>query len=291
MATSVRLNVFQFNDYREILKSLILERRRKRQTFSYRWFSQRAGLTSPNFLNLVVRGKRHLSSSTIEKVIEIFQLNKDEGEFFRNLVHFNKAKTLSEKEHFASQLVKSRKFLNEYPLSREQFEYYSNWYNVPVREALNLPNAPKSEEEIAQFIQPAISKIEARSALDKLMALDLIELNRGHYRPKQESISTGHKFASYGVIQYHKKMIELAAEALDRFPGTEREISSVTIGMSHETFLKIKSEIEKFRSRLMAIAESDSAKDGVYQMNFQLFPVSKSPSRFPMSPKGEKAKP
>src|SRR5437868_4468655 len=101
-----KLNVYQFDDYRHLLVALIQKRKREKKPFSYRWFAQRAGLSAPNFLNLVVRGKRHLSVASLEKVIEIFQLNREEGEFFRHLVQFNKAKTLSEREHFALQLIK-----------------------------------------------------------------------------------------------------------------------------------------------------------------------------------------
>lgn len=270
-----RINLFKFNDYREALKALIAERKKSRQVFSYRWFSKRAGLTSPNFLNLVVKGQRHLSSETLEKVIEIFQLNKEEGHFFRNLVHFNKAKSLSEREHYASQLLRSKKFQNEYPLSKDQFEYYSHWYNVPVREILSLKDPPQGEEEISQRLMPAISESEAKESIEKLLALGLIELKDGRHRPTQQSVSTGHRFASYGVVQYHKKMLSLASEALDRFSTDEREISSVTVGLAEETFLKIKKEIEDFRSRLMALAEADQNKERIYQINFQLFPLSK----------------
>jgi len=270
-----RVNIFSFNDYRQALKALIDHRKKNGQTFSYRWFSQRAGLTSPNFLNLVVKGHRHLSSETLEKVIEIFRLNKEEGDFFRNLVQFNKAKTLSEKEHFAGQLVRSRKFLNEYPLSRDQFEYYSDWYNIPIRELFNLKAKPQTAEEISQSLVPSISQSEVRVALEKLLTLGLVEQKNGKYFVKEESVTTGHKFASFGVVQYHKKMMSLAAESLDRFSGPEREISAVTIGLSEKSFLQIKKEIEDFRSRLMAIAEADEEKEKIYQLNFQLFPLSK----------------
>lgn len=269
------MNIFSFDDYREFLKALIRHRKKNGQIFSYRWFSQRAGLTSPNFLNLVIKGHRHLSSTSIEKVIEIFHLTKDEGNFFRNLVYFNKSKTLTQKEHFASQLLRSRKFLNEHPLSKEQFEYYSEWYNIPTREILSLKAKPNNEEEISQTLVPSISKQEAKNALEKLMALGLVEFKEGRYWTVQESVSTGHKFSNFGVVQYHKKMMSLAAEALDRFSSAEREISSVTIGLSEKTFFKVKKEIEDFRSRLMAMAESDSEKERIYQLNFQLFPLSK----------------
>jgi len=271
-----KVNVFQFQDYRQLLIALIEQRKKDKKVFSYRWFSQKAGLTSPNFLNLVVKGKRHLSAESLEKVIEIFQLGKEEGDFFRNLVHFNKAKTLSEKEHFASQLIKFKKFLQEYPLSKDQFEYYSKWYNVPVRELLTLKDAPQMADEISQALLPAISKVEAQAALEQLQTLDLIEKKNGKWKTNHESISTGHKFSSYGVVQYHQQMLALAGQSLDRFPGKEREISSVTVGLSAENFERIKKLIEDFRSQLMSIAEEDMNKERVYQIGFQLFPLSAS---------------
>lgn len=270
-----RINVFQFQDYRQLLFALIEQRKKDRKPFSYRWFSQRAGLKSPNFLNLVVKGKRHLSAESLEKVVEIFQLNKDEGHFFRNLVHFNKAKTLSEKEHFARQLLQIKKFQNEYPLSKEQFEYYSKWYHIPIRELLMLKDSPQTEEEIHGLLFPSVSRPEIQEALEKLEALQLIEKKKDRWRVRQESVSTGHRFSNFGVVQYHKKMLGLAAESLDRFPAQEREISSVSIGLSEETAQKIKKMIEEFRSQLMAVAEEDKNKERVYQINFQLFPLSK----------------
>jgi len=269
-----KLNVYQYDDYRHLLGALISQRRKEKKFFSYRWFAQRAGFTSPNFLNLVVKGKRHLSIEGLEKVISIFQLSKQEGEFFRYLVHFNRAKTLSEKEHFAHQLIKLKKFQHEFPLSRNQFEYYAKWHHIPVREILNLKNPPRSEQEISDLLIPNVSCGSVRAALEKMHSLDMISSTEEGWKVNNESVTTGHKFSSFGVVQFHKKMLELAAESLDRFPAEEREISSVTVGCSAETFLKIKKMIEDFRSQLMSLAEEDANKDRVYQINFQMFPLS-----------------
>lgn len=270
-----KINIFQYQDYRLLLAALIEQRKKEKKTFSYRWFSQRAGLTSPNFLNLVVKGKRHLSTSSLEKVVEIFQLTKEEGNFFRYLVQFNKAKTLSEKEHFAHQLVQIKKFQNEYPLSKEQFEYYSQWYHIPIRELLMLKNSPQTATEIAETLLPGISPKDVEESLSKLSSLEMVEQRGDHWRAKQESVTTGHRFSNFGVVQFHKKMMGLAAESLDRFPAKEREISSVTVGLSEDSAQKIKKLIEEFRSQLMTIAEEDKDKEQIYQINFQLFPLSK----------------
>lgn len=271
---STKLNIFRYQDYRKLVKDLIVERKQNKKVFSYRWFSQKAGLTSPNFLNLVVQGKRHLSSESCESVISIFQLTRDEGTFFRNLVQFNKAKTLSEKERYAQQLIGVKKFQDQFPLSKEQFEYYSKWYHVPVRELLTLRDSPQSANGIARQLTPPIADEEAARAIQQLLDLSMIHKVQKQWKVKQESVTTGHTFSSFGVVQFHKKMLALAAESLDRFPAREREVSAVTIGMSEKTFEKAKVMIEEFRSQLMAMAEADQTKDRLYQINFQLFPLS-----------------
>jgi uncharacterized protein (TIGR02147 family) len=270
----LKINIFQYEDYRVLLAALIAQRKKEKRVFSYRWFSQKAGLTAPNFLNLVVKGKRHLSTDSLEKVITIFQLNKEEGEFFRYLVHFNKAKTLSEKEHFALQLIKLKKFQMEFPLSLEQFEYYAKWHHIPIREVLNLESPPRSAEEISELLIPSVSCSEVRTALEKLQTLDLVSTTKTGWKVRAESVTTGNKFSSFGVVQFHKKMLALAAESLDRFSTSEREISSVTVGCSEETFTRIKKMIEEFRSQLMTLAEEDKKKDRIYQIGFQMFPLS-----------------
>ena len=270
-----KLNIYQYIDYRELLSALIAQRKKDKKIFSYRWFSQKAGLTAPNFLNLVVKRKRHLSSDTIEKVIEVFQLKGQEAEFFRFLALFNKAKTLSEREHFAHQMTKLKKFQNEYPLSQDQFEYYSKWYHIPIREMLSLKFPPKTEEEISDTIVPYISKAVVSNALEKLKSLNLITENGQSWKVAQESVATGNKFSSYGVVQYHKQMMGLAVESLDRFSASDREVSSVSVGLSEAKFEKVKKMIEEIRSQIMTLSEEDDLKERIYQINFQVFPLSK----------------
>jgi len=222
----------------------------------------------------VVKGRRHLSAESTEQVIRVFQFTKEEGTFFRNLVHFNKAKTLTETEHFAQQLIKIKKFQNEFPLTKDQFEYYSKWHHIPVRELFTLSEAPQTDDDISRALVPSISRSDVSEAIEKLAALSLIERVDGHWKAKKESVTTGHSFSSFGVVQFHKKMLALAGEALDRFPAMEREISSVTVGMSEATFQKAKVMIQEFRADLMSMAEADAKKERIYQINFQMFPLS-----------------
>src|ERR1700678_2834375 len=91
-------NVFEYDDYRDLLKDLFSSYKAKDSKFSHRFFSRIAGFKSPNFLIKVMQGKSNLSEESIEKFVKGFKLNSQEGKFFKNLVLLNQAKTLEEKD-------------------------------------------------------------------------------------------------------------------------------------------------------------------------------------------------
>jgi uncharacterized protein (TIGR02147 family) len=68
--------------------------------------------------------------------------------------------------------------------------------------------------------------------------------------------------------------MDRAAEALDTIPREEREISSITLCVSHEVLLDLKERIREFRRELLQLAELEGEPERVVQLNFQLFPLS-----------------
>jgi uncharacterized protein (TIGR02147 family) len=69
-------------------------------------------------------------------------------------------------------------------------------------------------------------------------------------------------------------MVALAEDALDRFPIDERNISSVTMGISRPCYDVIVAELAAFKERIIAIVNNDDASSRVYQLNVQLYPLS-----------------
>jgi len=54
------LAVYAYLDYRAFLRDYYAERKAASRAFSYRAFSKRAGVSAPNYLKLVIDGKRSL---------------------------------------------------------------------------------------------------------------------------------------------------------------------------------------------------------------------------------------
>src|SRR5271157_3051902 len=122
-------NICRYIDYKRFLKDYYEEARRKNPGFSYQVFSQKAGIKSRGFLYNVIQGRRSLSKSGIFGLAQAMRLNKYESDYFENLVAFNDAATLAERNHFYQRLSGIKLSGNTAWMPQivrsERFEYYS----------------------------------------------------------------------------------------------------------------------------------------------------------------------
>ncbi|OFZ20242.1 MAG: hypothetical protein A2X94_15315 [Bdellovibrionales bacterium GWB1_55_8] len=269
-------NVFEYADYRNYLRAVFLEKKSKNTRFSYRVFSRLAGFSSPNFLKLVIEGQRNLSSESIAKISAALKHNRESASFFRHLVLMNQATSAEERNSHAEQVLKSRHYRQHHPLSRERYEYYSRWYVVAVRELVDTKGFQEDPDWIARTVTPSITVTEATQALEILKRLELVASNEnGKLVQTSRIVSAGDEVASVALAEFHRQMIDKGREAIDRFPSHERDISSVTLGLSAANVIKVKELIQRFRKQLLEIAEHDAHATQVYEVNFQYFPLSK----------------
>jgi uncharacterized protein (TIGR02147 family) len=69
-------------------------------------------------------------------------------------------------------------------------------------------------------------------------------------------------------------MAQKAADAIDLVPKEERDMTACTINLSSEGFEKTRKVISECRRKIMEIAEVETTIHRIYQVNFQLFPVT-----------------
>lgn len=271
-----RPSIFEYDDYRKFLRDIYEFYKATTQYFSYRYFAQRAGFRSPNFLKLVISGQRNLSEASCAKFVEALKLTKAEGEFFEHLVGFNQADSIEKKQTYAQRLVHSKAYSRVHPLSEAQLKYYTNWYYIPIREMLVEGGSSLSPQEMAQRFLPPLTRTQVDEALVNLEKLGLIEKSEdGSYAQTNRYVRTENEVFSPFVATYHKQMMHKASEAIERVPRSEREISSVCVSMSRDKASRIKKLIQEFRHKLLTLCEEgDSGEPEIYQINFQFFPLT-----------------
>ncbi len=267
--------IYTYLNYRDFLLDYYKEKKKAHSFYSYRLFSEKAGFKSPNFLKLIIKGDRNLSKDSLLKFSNSLNLKKKETEYFKNLVLFNQSKTLEEKNFYLSALMKYRKFSTPYHIEKSEYAYYSSWYHPVIRELVCAINFKDDFKRLGQNMIPSISARDAQKSVQLLLKLNFIKKNgTGGYVKTAPNVTTGNQVKSVAVANYHKEMMKLASESIERFAASERDISSLTLSVSEEARNTIVEKIQQFRKEILQIAEVDKKTEKVIQINFQMFPVT-----------------
>lgn len=275
MARALAVDVFEYLDYRSFLRDAYSDLKARQRGFSYRWFSRKAGLASPNFLKLVIDGDRNLTAASAEQFAGALGLSGQETSFFRELVSFNQAGTAAEKNRHFERIGQFRRHRAVRALERSAFEYLSCWYYPAVRELVSCKGFREDPEWIARTLVPSITPKQAQKALELLLELRLLERgDDGTLRQGEPLVSTGPEVRSLAAGNFHRQMMERAAASIETVDRDKRDISSVTVSLSPEAFEMFKQRIVQLRAELLEMSADETAPTRVVQFNFQAFPLA-----------------
>jgi uncharacterized protein (TIGR02147 family) len=274
-------DLFTYLDYRLFLKDAFEAAKKETPSLSYRTFAKKAGFSPPNFLPLVIQGKRNLSTTHQVKVAKAFRLNVQETDFFQNLVAFAQAKNHDEKDLFYRRILRNARYVSTKTLDKSQYEFFSHWYIPVVRELLTHPEFTGDDLWIAEKVFPRISAAQVGSARSLLVKLGLVGMNPedGKWFLTSPVIHTDSEVADLAARNYHMSMIQLAHDAIKNFPPESRDIRSVTIGLPENAYLELKSRIENMWKDILAYASQHNQAEAIYQVNLQFFPLTRDKKR------------
>jgi len=271
--------IFAYTDFRKLLADYYEDRKRLNHAFSYQVFATRAGIPNRGFLYNVITGRKNLSKSGAVKLTQAMNLSAGESDFFENLVSFNQAKTLKERNYYFAKLNECRtnapKSTEVRELRKEQHEYYSKWYISAIRSLIDMHPFCDDYAWLARNVYPPIKPLEAKKTVALLDRLGLIRRNAdGVWKAVDKTISAGTEVVQLGLLNFQEQTATLALQAIREMTKEKRNVSGMTLGISRKTYEMICREIGEFQARLQALAEQDNDADNVYQFNFQFFPIT-----------------
>ncbi len=267
-------SIFQYLDYRKFLHDYYVESKAKTPHFSYEIFMRKVGFKSKSLLHHIIDGKRNLSKEGVFAVAEGIGLTGKSFSYFQDLVAFNHAKSQREKAHHFVKLTDYNSRSESKILLRNQYEFYSHWYYNTIRELLPIFDFKEDFERLGKALHPPITAEKARRAVKTLVKLGLIRKTNSGYVQEDRSITTGDEVQSLSVQAFHLQNLNLAGESMDTCGEDVRDVSCLVATLSTESFALIKSEIKRFRKKLMQIADKSVNPSRVYHLSFQFFPTS-----------------
>jgi uncharacterized protein (TIGR02147 family) len=272
--------IYEYLDYREYLRDFFNSQKVKYPQFSYKYLANKAGFKSKSFFHDVLNRKKNLSRDSIFALRNVLGLNEKSFSYFELLVAFNQSSDHKQKDHFFHQLIGYNSRNKARLFTKAQYEVCSHWYHMTIRECAPAVDFKEDYDRLGKMLHPAISARKARQSVQLLLKLCLLRKmgKTGRYEQTDRLVTTGDEVHSLAVHNFHLQNMALAAESIDTVPRNQRDISCVVLGLSPQGFETVKEEIQKFRKKLLEIAEKENKVSKVYHANFQIFPTTRDVS-------------
>lgn len=271
--------LFNYTNFREYLNDYYKYHKKLNSRFSLRFLAKKAKFPSHGLLSFVMDGKRNLSKNSLVKLIAALELDKAHAHYFENLVFFNQAKKLQEKNFFYEELLNSHSNSKFKSLSASQLQVFRKWHPIAIREMINLKDFRSNSAWIESRLLPEVDQAEIEASLRLLLSTGLIKRTANGLAFADPDITTQDEVKSFLVKNYHTQMLSMAAWAQDNVPGPDRDISSVCFAIKESELPNLKKQIQLMRKELRNFAAKAGEGERVMQVNIQLFPMTRGKSK------------
>ena len=272
----MNVKLYQYTDFRKYLQEYYKSKKAADTKFSFRQFSKKAGLKSPNFLKLVMEGDRNLSASGIEKFSKALGHTENQKKFFFHLVQMNQSEHDHEIEEHYLKMNKIIPYANKECLGLESHRYLSHWLYPVLREMVELSEFNEDVYWIARRLRFQSNIPQIRSAIRFLLDEGFIQRDKnGKLQVKEKILNTPDEIASMAYRNYHRQMLHQAEESLNKIPISEREIQALTFNIPEKSLPQLKAKIKAFMEEIHHWAVDEATQNPtqlVTQLNLQFYP-------------------
>lgn len=269
-----------YDNYRKYLSDFHYYKKQTVRGWSYRLFSQKSGIQSPNYLQLVMKGNRNLSEAMALQVTEAMKLSKNETQYFVALVRASNARSPEEELAAQKQVLRSLRTLMTSEISLAQGDVLKDWFYLVVREMAQLKGFQGTPEWISEKTKGRITQLQAEAALKTLVKAGMLSVNgQGQWHVKDPVVDTeGQNFQQNHINQFHQKTLQTFSKIVDQVPAHQRELGLLTISMKAKNIPELKKKIQDFQDEVIGWLGEEHEPDTVVELGTYLLPMTESPS-------------
>ncbi len=282
-------HISQYSDYRLYLNDYYQAKREAtksaRRPYSYSTFSAAADIKSPHYLKLIIEGERNLSDAMIRKFTKALDLNKDDAEEFALLVHYNQAQDPMERNRHIKTLSEFRiaRQLKSGAIDAATWDKVPSWVTWALYALADQKGTSANLNDLYQLLGRKVRSEEIRRGLERLLRGGELSLNPETQRlTKERELMTGSESIPVELVRkLQAELIYLGLESLFHDAPTEREFGAMTVAMTEPEFEQLRFEVRQLRKKWIkdfSVRRKNEKGDRVYQLNIQLFPMTKKSS-------------
>jgi uncharacterized protein (TIGR02147 family) len=269
-----RPEIFEYHDYRKFLADWLAFKKASQSSFSLRRLAKEAGLAS-GYLPMVLGGQRPLSHAAWGKLAPHMGLTPREKGFFENLLQLGTSDSHERRVEALNRMQRSPRYQKGNPREAEVYEYLTHWYYVAIREMAAVDDFQDDPHWIQQRLRYSVSLQEVAVALEFLLKNGYLERGAGgKIKAPEKSLDCSGGIYRVALGKYHRELLQLAAESIDKTPSAEREILCHTVTLGPKAMDEARRIANEAIQKITDLGKTVEDGEDVYHMEVALFPLT-----------------
>ena len=285
-------HVSDYMDYRRFLSDFFDYKRKitagEIRPYSYATFSAGANIKSPNYLKMIIEGRRNLSPDMVQKFAKALGMNKELTEDFDLLVSYGQSMDAANRNMFLKELSEHRVQvkLRTGEIDKKTWEKIPSWAAWVIYAMVDQEGARYDLKSLKDLLRGKAAEDEINLALQSLFNSGELVLDPETQEVKKSRalIESPEDVPVALVRKLQAELMYLGLESLYQDNATEREFGTLTLSLTKQEFDEVKFKLRQIRKQINkdnSIARMNTKGDRVYQLNIQLFPVTNPSSVLP----------
>lgn len=263
----------RYKDYRKFLSDYYSFKKNHRAGFSFRQFAKKAGLKSPNYLQLVMKGERNLSENMADQVATAMDLTVSQKKYFISLVRQENCKT--DDELYKAQeeaLVSLKKLVSKY-INKNKEKVLTEWHYLLIRELAALPDFEPTGEYVHSKLKKLVSVSTGEKAIRVLIEAGFLVEEKGKWKLTDPVLDTGDSiFTDSQIKHYHSQNLKVWSENLDLWNSQELELGVLNLSLPSSKIPELKNKIRNFQDQILGWLQDEKELDSVVQLGLYMIP-------------------
>ena len=272
--------VFFYTDHQKYLYDLkehYNQTDEKSSLGSYAGISQLlSGSNTRTKVKKMFTGESTISQKALLKLVDIYNLNKEEIEYVNYLRKFQEVKDADNAVAIYSKVVQARKKHVDKAtqlLDGAKIKIYENWYLLPLMFYFDLKDADLNIKNIEAAFFKKLTQEEIEKGIQTLCDLKLIAVLDGKIIREKKFFALIGGVPSPLIKKFHYDMGKKGLHSIYNTPFEKRHLSALTLPVETKKLPLIQEKISRFLMQLNEEFETTEG-DGVYQLNMQLFSLA-----------------
>lgn len=269
----MRPNVFEYINFKDYISDMLTYLKRE-EGLSLREISSRAGI-SPSNLSMISKGTRSPKVRTLLSISKAMNLSSRERGYLE-LLHDMKSSLEDGQDNPFKKLEMNRDYQRNSPSDHEAFKYLTNWYNVVIREMVNLKGFEPDPRWIQEKLISHLEIKEIKEALRFLISNNFINISRTRKEinlKKELTCTDGVYRLSLG--QFHSLMLKKASDSIGEVQREKRLLLGHTVAVSKEQTDQVFSIIEEALEKIRNLEKKKTDNEQVIHIEMAAFPLTK----------------